>query len=133
MVRDLSIWDRQCWLRLTPRRFKCSTCQSTFVERLAWREPNCEYTMRYEQYIYQRTRKETVLQVAKDEQLSEEIIQGIFERWAKNALGAGVVGRNGFAEGVNLKIRMIHRKAFGYRNFEQFRLHIFVAFDPLSR
>jgi transposase len=40
---------------------------------------------------------------------------------------------NGFAEGVNLKIRMIHRRAFGYRNFEQFRLHILVAFDPLSR
>jgi transposase len=40
---------------------------------------------------------------------------------------------NGFAEGVNLKIKMIHRRAFGYRNFEQFRLHILVAFDPLSR
>ena len=40
---------------------------------------------------------------------------------------------NGFAEGVNLKIRMIHRRAFGYRNFEQFRLHVLVAFDPVSR
>jgi transposase len=40
---------------------------------------------------------------------------------------------NGFAEGVNLKIRLIHRRAFGYRNFEQFRLHILVAFDPVSR
>jgi transposase len=40
---------------------------------------------------------------------------------------------NGFAEGVNLKIRMLHRRAFGYRNFEQFRLHILVAFDPVSR
>ncbi len=40
---------------------------------------------------------------------------------------------NGFAEGVNLKIRLLHRQAFGYRNFEQFRLHILVAFDPLSR
>lgn len=40
---------------------------------------------------------------------------------------------NGFAEGVNLKIRMINRRAFGYRNFDQFRLHILVAFDPISR
>ena len=40
---------------------------------------------------------------------------------------------NGFAEGVNLKIRMINRRAFGYRNFDQFRLHILVAFDPVSR
>lgn len=40
---------------------------------------------------------------------------------------------NGFAEGVNLKIRLIHRRGYGYRNFEQFRLHILVAFDPVSR
>jgi transposase len=40
---------------------------------------------------------------------------------------------NGFAEGVNLKIKMINRRAFGYRNFEQFRLHVLVAFDPISR
>jgi transposase len=83
MLRDLAIWDRQCWLRLSPRRFKCMNCRNTFVERLAWREPNREYTLRYEQYIYQRARKEPILQVAQDEQLSEEIVQGIFERWAK--------------------------------------------------
>lgn len=37
---------------------------------------------------------------------------------------------NGFAEGVNLKIKLIHRRAFGYHNFESFRLHILVAFGP---
>jgi transposase len=37
---------------------------------------------------------------------------------------------NGFAEGVNLKIKLVHRRAFGYRNFEFFRLPILVAFDP---
>lgn len=90
MVRDLSIWDRQCWLRMTLRRFKCANCQNTFVERLAWREPNRDYTMRYEGYIYQRTRKETILQVSQDEQLSEEIIHGIFKRWAKKRSMRGV-------------------------------------------
>ena len=40
---------------------------------------------------------------------------------------------NGFAEGVNLKIKMIHRRAFGYHNFINFRLHVLVAFDPPSR
>jgi transposase len=39
---------------------------------------------------------------------------------------------NGFAEGVNLKIKMINRRGFGYRNFTNFRLHILVAFDPVS-
>jgi transposase len=40
---------------------------------------------------------------------------------------------NGFAEGVNLKIKMINRRGFGYRNFQHFRLHVLVAFDPSSR
>lgn len=40
---------------------------------------------------------------------------------------------NAFAEGVNLKIKLIHRRAFGYRNFQHFRLHILVAFDRPSR
>ena len=40
---------------------------------------------------------------------------------------------NGFAEGVNLKIKMLNRRAYGYRNFQSFRLHVLVAFDPVSR
>ena len=40
---------------------------------------------------------------------------------------------NGFAEGVNLKIRLLNRRGFGYRNFSSFRLHVLVAFDPVSR
>jgi transposase len=45
------------------------------------------------------------------------------------------VGRfnNGFAEGVNLKIKMLNRRGYGYRNFNSFRLHVLVAFDPVSR
>jgi len=40
---------------------------------------------------------------------------------------------NGFAEGVNLKIKMLNRRGYGYRNFNSFRLHVLVAFDLVSR
>lgn len=40
---------------------------------------------------------------------------------------------NGFAEGVNLKIKLLNRRGFGYRNFQHFRLHVLVAFEPISR
>ena len=40
---------------------------------------------------------------------------------------------NGLAEGVNLKIKLLNRRGFGYRNFAHFRLHILVAFGPSSR
>jgi transposase len=83
MIRDLSMGERRCWLRLMSRRFECASCRKTFVERLAWREPGRDYTVRYEQWIYKRSRKEPILQIAQDESLSEEAVQGIFDRWAK--------------------------------------------------
>jgi transposase len=39
---------------------------------------------------------------------------------------------NGFAEGVNNKIKLIQRRAFGFRKFDSLRLHILVAFQPKS-
>ena len=83
LIRDLPIWQRQCWLRYVPRRFDCATCQTTFVERGVWRETGRMYTTRYEQALYERVRREPISQVAHDEHLSEDIVQGIFERWAK--------------------------------------------------
>jgi transposase len=40
---------------------------------------------------------------------------------------------NGFTEGVNLKIKMLNRRGYGYCNFHSFRLHVLVAFAPVSR
>ena len=83
LIRDLPIWQRRCWLQYAPRRFKCVTCQDTFVERVLWREPDLDYTVRYEQALYQRARREPISQIAESEELSEDIVQGIFERGAK--------------------------------------------------
>ena len=58
MIRDLAIWDRQCWLR-------------------------------YAQYIYQRARREDLAQIAQDEGLSQDMVRGIFERWAKKRSPSG--------------------------------------------
>ena len=89
-IRDLPLWQRRCWLRYAPRRFKCPTCADTFVERVVWREPGLAYTARYEQGVYERTRRESVVQVARTEGLTEEVVQGIFERWAKKTSPNGV-------------------------------------------
>ncbi len=83
LIRDLSLWQRRSWLHYAPRRFKCATCQDTFVERVAWREPDLDYTLRYEQALFQRARREPISQIAASEQLSEDQVQGIFERGAK--------------------------------------------------
>ena len=83
LIRDMPMWDRRCWIGYAPRRFKCERCNQTFVERVAWREPGLNYTTRYETYVYEQVRRETVAQVAKAESLSEDIVAGIFERQAK--------------------------------------------------
>ena len=83
MIRDLSMAERQSYLVYRARRFKCEHCQKTFVGRVEWKRPNVSYTERYEQYVYQQVRRESVSQVAQDEGLSEEAVQAIFEYRAK--------------------------------------------------
>ena len=82
-LRDLPMWQRRCWVSYAARRFTCEACRTTFVERVAWREAGRNSTLRYEQFVYERTRREPVAQVAQDERLSEDIVQGLFERGAK--------------------------------------------------
>ena len=89
MIRDLSLGERRCYLSYQARRFDCQPCNKTFVERVAWKRPDVSYTVRYEQYIYQRARKEPVSQIAQDEGLSEEAVQAIFEHKAKKRLRHG--------------------------------------------
>ncbi|MCI0556459.1 MAG: transposase family protein [Anaerolineae bacterium] len=86
MIRDLSIAERQCYLVYRARRFKCEYCNKTFVERLEWKRTGVSYTERYERYVYQRVRRESVSQVAQDEGLSQEAAQAIFEHRAKKRL-----------------------------------------------
>lgn len=89
MIRDLSIGERRCYLSYQAKRFECQHCDKTFVERVGWKRPGVSYTLRYEQYIYQRARKEPVSQIAQDEGLSEEAVQAIFEYKAKKRLRHG--------------------------------------------
>jgi len=89
LIRDLGYGERRCYLSYRPRRFRCEKCNKTFVERVAWKRPEVSYTLRYEQYIYQRARKEPVSQIAKEEGLSEEAVQAIFEHKAKKRLRHG--------------------------------------------
>ncbi len=86
MIRDLSIAERQCYLVYRARRFKCEHCKRTFVERVEWKRSNVSYTERYERFVYQRVRRESVSQVAQDEGLSEEAVQALFEHRAKKRL-----------------------------------------------
>ena len=89
LIRDLAYGERRCYLSYRARRYRCEICNKTFVERVAWKRPEVSYTLRYEQYIYQRVRTEPVSLVAEEEGLSEEAVQAIFEHKAKKRLRHG--------------------------------------------
>lgn len=82
-LRDLPLWDRQCWLRYAPRRFACRACGRTFVERVPWRTPGLAYTVRYAQHIYERSCHQDIAQIAQVEGLSQDTVRAIFEQGAK--------------------------------------------------
>ena len=71
MIRDMPMWDRRCWIGYAPCRFKCESCENTFVERVVWREAGLNYTARYEEYVYEQGRHQNAAQVARDERLSD--------------------------------------------------------------
>jgi len=86
---------------------------------------------------YQSAEKRLLDWVARVEASSFRALQSFVKtlrNWWQQILNY-FVGRhnNGFAEGVNLKTKMLNRRGYGYRNFNSFRLHVLVAFDPISR
>jgi hypothetical protein len=93
MIRDLPIWNRRCWLEYAPRRFACADCGRTFVEQVEWREAGQAYSQRYTEFIYHRARREPIAPIAQDQQLTEDIVQGLFEREAKKNSAAGATRR----------------------------------------
>lgn len=86
---------------------------------------------------YQEAEKYLLSWIAKVEASGFKALKAFvstLQNWWQQILNYfGVRYNNGFAEGVNLKIKMLNRRAYGYRNFQSFRLHVLVAFDPVSR
>ena len=81
-VRDLDIGGRRCYLRFTPRQFKCAQCQDTFVERLMWLEPRQHLTRRLENTIYALIRRTNVIEAVRHYGESEDVVRSIFVRHA---------------------------------------------------
>ncbi len=80
LVRDLSTFGQPVYLRVPRRRFYCRKCQRYVTEQLEFMDWRQVYTRRYQQDIYERVITSSVEQVSREEDLSGEVIQGIFRR-----------------------------------------------------
>ena len=77
-IRDLGIWERKSSLRFRPRRFECSHCQDTFVERLTWLETRQHQTRRFEKRVYELIRRANAVEAAIHYDLTDDLAEDIF-------------------------------------------------------
>jgi transposase len=80
LVRDLSISGQMVCLKVPRRKFYCKDCQRFFTENLEFMEARRKYTVRYEEYIYGRVNVSSVEQVSREESLSWDQVNGIYQR-----------------------------------------------------
>jgi transposase len=88
MVRDLDVWNRQCYLRFQPRQFECDGCRNTFVERLAWLEKGQRQTRRMEKRVFELVRRTNVADAAWYHRSTDERVTALFLREAQRRLEA---------------------------------------------
>jgi transposase len=81
MVRDFPIWGRRCYLKYTPVRVACPTCQKVVTERLDWIEPYQRLTLRYERYVARLCDILPVLDVAELEGLGKDAVYRLDRKW----------------------------------------------------
>ncbi|WP_202895952.1 transposase family protein [Iningainema tapete] len=91
LIRDLPVFGRIVYLKIPRRQFYCSCCQRYFTEKLEFVDWERRYTIRYEEQIYQRIQSSSIEQVSREEKLSFEQVQGIFNhQYSKKKLKVGV-------------------------------------------
>lgn len=105
--RDLSVFGLQSYLEYKHRRFKCKPCRQPFTERLRDIPAGGRYTSRYETYIYQQYKENSIQEITRQEGLGYKAAEGIFYRQAAKATHANrphLVKRLGIDE-ISLKKR----------------------------
>ena len=90
LIRDLPVFGRVVYLKVPRRQFYCSNCQRYFTERLVFADWERRYTQRYEEHIYQKIKSSSIEQLSREERLSFEQVQGIFNQ--KDAQKKKIIG-----------------------------------------
>jgi transposase len=78
-VRDVSIFGKFTYLYFKRRQFYCENCQKYWTEPLEYIDFKRQTTQRYQEYIYKRVKVSTVSEVAREEELTYDRVQSIFE------------------------------------------------------
>ena len=77
LIRDFPISGQLIELEIPRRQYYCNS-QKYFTEQLCFVDEGRRYTKRYEEYIYHHVQVTKVEQVKREEKLSWDQVQGIF-------------------------------------------------------
>ena len=108
--RDVSVFGLRSYLEYEQRRFGCEQCQKPFAESVVDIEAGRRYTVRYERYIYEQYRENSIQAIHRLEGIGYKAAEGIFYRQAQADLenqGLRLVRRLGVDE-ISMKKR--HRQ-----------------------
>ena len=83
LVRDLDISERQTWLRVNRRQFKCDECGKPFSEELDFVGKRRSYTDRLAHQVVQQVLHSDVANVARQNDLSEDVVWSMVEYLSK--------------------------------------------------
>lgn len=83
--RDLAVFGLHSYLEYKHRRFWCEACNKPFTEQLQDMTVGGRYTQRYEAYIYQQYKENSISEIQRQEGLGYKAAEGIFYRQAEAA------------------------------------------------
>jgi transposase len=85
LVRDLPAWGQPVYLKVPRRQFYCRYCQKYITEELDYIDPKRKETRRYQENIYQRVLKSSIVQVSQEENLTYEEVESLFIMLSQSA------------------------------------------------
>lgn len=82
-LRHLPIFEVPVFLELRPKRYRCRFCDGnpTTTQRLEWYEPRSPNTKPYEEWLLRMLINSTVSDVARKLSLTDELVEGVLDRW----------------------------------------------------
>jgi len=83
LLRHLSILGHPVYIRIRPKRFRCSDCDGrpTTTQRLSWYDPRALHTIAYERHLLMLLVNSTVEDVVRKEDVSYDAVLGILDAW----------------------------------------------------
>lgn len=93
LLRHLPILGRPVYLRIRPKRFRCSYCEDhpTTTQELDWYDPNALHTKAYERHLIVQLVNSTVTDVVAKEDVSYDALLGMLDRWIATTIDWNVL------------------------------------------